>query len=165
MSIKFRENVRGRQDKMKKALLKLLCVSIVVFICSIFMVSPHSADAKKGKKKMTEEEITAITNTVNTLTKKVYSGGLFSPQDNDSLIDVKIKVDDAFMVNPTSLDFAQLYYKLGRIELEREYRDDAIECFQSVLDNYSDSPYASKALNELKKMGVKIQNMAGSATQ
>ena len=134
--------------------LKAFIITLVLIIMA-GIVSPHEAIAKKKKKGLSEEEMTQITTTTDSLLKKVYSASLFSPKDNESLIDLKIKLDGAMAIAPNP-DFASLYYKAGYIYNKREYRDEAIECFQTILDNFSDSPYASRAMNELKKMGVKI---------
>jgi outer membrane protein assembly factor BamD (BamD/ComL family) len=61
-------------------------------------------------------------------------------------------------------DFPALYYRVGYIYEQREYKDDAIECFKTILENFPDSPYTAKATNELKKMGVKIENPAAGTT-
>jgi len=143
---------------MKGFYTKVLTFTIIFTIIGMFVVFPGPASAKKGKKKLTDDEITAITATVDKLTKKVYAAGLFSPEDNDKLIDTKIKVDGAYESSPTSLDFPQLYYKLGYIYKQREYKDEAVECYTTILENFADSPYALRAGNELKKMGVKIQS-------
>ncbi|OGI17987.1 MAG: hypothetical protein A2287_06680 [Candidatus Melainabacteria bacterium RIFOXYA12_FULL_32_12] len=134
---------------------KIIVFTLIFSALLGFAVVPDALAAKK-KKKITDEEITQITTTINTLVKKVYASGLFSPKDNEDLIDIKLQLDDALLGNPNNNDFPQLYYKTGFIYREREYREEAIECFQTVLDNFPDSPYAAKAMNELKKMGVKI---------
>jgi tetratricopeptide (TPR) repeat protein len=142
--------------KMSKIKLLVIITLIISVFSSIVMV-PDALAAKK-KKKISDEEITQITQTVNYLTKKIYSAGLFSPKDNSSLIDIKLQLDEAFMANPNNKDFPQLYYKIGFVYKEREYKEEAIECFELILNNYSDSPFAEKSINELKKMGVKIKS-------
>jgi hypothetical protein len=141
---------------MKSFSAKLLVVTLVILLlASLF--GPSESYASKKKKKLTDDEMTQISNTVNSLVKKVYSDSLFSPKDNDNLIDMKIKLDDAMAGNPNP-DFAQLYFKLGYVYKEREMKDDAVDCYQTILENFADSPYAVKATNELKKMGVQIAN-------
>lgn len=148
---------------MKGFFAKVLTFTIIFTVLGLFIMSPDPASAKKGKKKLTDAEVTAITNSVNNLTKKVYGGGLFSPQDNEKLVDIKMQVDSAYESSPTSLDFASLYYKLGFIYKSREYKDDAIDCYTTILENFADSPYALRASNELKKMGVKVQTPGDAA--
>ena len=109
----------------------------------------------KEKEKMTPEEIQEISNMADKLLKKVYAAGLFSPKDNENLITTKLKLDEALLGSPNP-EFASIYYKLGYIYSHRELKDDSIQCFQTILDNFSDSPYAVRAVNELKKMGVNV---------
>jgi len=104
---------------------------------------------------MTPEEIQEISNMADKLLKKVYAAGLFSPKDNENLITTKLKLDEALLGSPNP-EFASIYYKLGYIYSHRELKDDSIQCFQTILDNFSDSPYAVRAVNELKKMGVNV---------
>jgi len=134
---------------------KLAAFALIFSLLLGFIMAPDAYAAKK-KKKISDEEITQITTTINTLMKKVYGSALFSPKDNEDLIDIKLQLDDVLLGNPNAMDFAQLYYKTGFIYRAREYKEEAIECFQTVLDNFPDSPYSAKAVSELKKMGVKI---------
>lgn len=137
--------------------IKLITLTLIVSIFIGLVVMPDALAAKK-KKKMSDEEITMITDTVNDLMKKVYSAALFSPKDNEKLIEIKLQLDEAMDSSPNNKDFPQLFFKTGFIYKERERRDEAIECFQVILDNFPDSSYAVKAVSELKKMGVKIKS-------
>jgi tetratricopeptide (TPR) repeat protein len=148
---------------MKKSAIKFFTVILVMTMFSSFIFSGDAIAAKK-KKKLTPEEITQMTNTASRLVKKVYSYSLFSPKDNESLIDLKIKLDDYLPTNTTNPDFPALYYRVGYVYEQREYKDDAIDCFKTILENFPDSPFTAKASNELKKMGVKIENPAASTT-
>ncbi|MDD3014226.1 MAG: hypothetical protein PHC34_11035 [Candidatus Gastranaerophilales bacterium] len=148
---------------MKRSVIKFFTVMLVMTIFSCLMF-PGDALAAKKKKKLTPEELTQISDTTNNLVKKVYSYALFSPKDNESLIDLKLKLDDYLPANTTNPDFPALYYKVGYVYEQREYKDDAIECFKTILENFPDSPFTAKALNELKKMGVKIENPASGTT-
>lgn len=148
---------------MKKSIIKLISVILTAIMFSCFIAQGDSLAAKK-KKKLTPEELTQISDTTNRLVKKVYSYSLFSPKDNETLIDLKIKLDDYLPTNTTNPDFPALYYKVGYVYEQREYKDDAIECFKTILENFPDSPYTTKAANELKKMGVKIENPAAGTT-
>lgn len=127
------------------------------------LFSPADSLAAKKKKKLTPEELTQIIDTTNLLVKKVYTHSLFSPKDNDSLIDLKIKLDEYLPANTTNPDFPALYYKVGYVYEHREYTDDAVDCFKTILENFPDSPYTTRAANELKKMGIKVENPAAAA--
>ena len=58
--------------------------------------------------------------------------------------------------------FAPIYYQLGIIYKARELKDDAIDCFQIILENFPDTAFAPKAKRELQKMGVNIKDPAVS---
>jgi len=144
---------------MRKTIKKNLALTIIfAAICASFSTNQTVFAAKA--KKMTQEEFTQLSANVGNLTKKIYANGLFSPKDNETLIDAKDKLDTALLAGPGKFDLAQAYFKIGFVYKNREYRDDAIECYQTILENFPDSPYYLKSLNELKKMGVKIASPA-----
>jgi tetratricopeptide (TPR) repeat protein len=147
---------------MGKSVIKFITITLI-FVMFSLVLSPSDSLAAKKKKKLTPEELTLIVDTTNGLVKKVYSHSLFSPKDNESLIDLKLKLDDYLPANVTNPDFPALYYKVGYIYEQREYTDDAVECFKTILENFPDSPFTAKAANELKKMGIKIENPAAGA--
>lgn len=139
----------------------LVAVILGILIVAGTLSTNGLADAKgKKAKKLTDEEMTALTTSVNTLVKKVYASALFSPKDNENLVDLKIKLDSALPANTANPDFAMLYYKAGIVYREREYKEDSIDCFKTILENFPGTPYASKAMYELKKMNVKIEKPA-----
>ena len=120
------------------------------------LFSVQSVDAKKSKKAgITEEQMTAMSDTIDRLTKKMYGHGLFSPQDNEALMDVKIKLDDQMLV-ASDASFAPLYYRIGVLLKNRDMKDDSVDCFQTILENFADTALAPKAANQLKLMGVSI---------
>lgn len=139
----------------KNTSIKIIIFTMIISIFINFALAPDVLASKK-KKKLSDQEITQISDTINDLMIKVKSAALFSPKDNEDLINAKLKLDDSLESNPGNQAFSQLYFKAGIVYREREYRDDAIECFQTILDSFPDSSYALKAMNELKKMGVKI---------
>lgn len=139
---------------MGKKILTLLLVGF--FTLTLFGV--NSVEAKKPSKKggISEEEMTTMAVTVDNLTKKMYSNGLFSPADNANLIDIKIKLDNQMLVaSDTSL--APLYYKVAVLYKSRDMKDEAIDCFQTILENFSDTALAPKAAAQLKAMGVAVK--------
>jgi len=147
---------------MKKSVIKIFSIILSVILFSSFLFQ-GDANAAKRKKKLSNDELTQMVDTTNRLMKKVYSYSLFSPKDNEILIDLKIKLDDFLPMNTSNPDFPALYYKVGYIYAQREYKDDAIDCFKTILENFPDSPYTAKAAYELKKMGVKVENPAAGA--
>jgi len=148
---------------MKRSVITIFALALVMAVFSCFIFSDDALAAKK-KKKLTPEETTQMSDTASKLVKKVYSYSLFSPKDNENLIDLKLKLDDYLPANTTNPDFPALYFRVGYVYEQREYKDDAIECFKTILENFPDSPFTAKATNELKKMGVKIENPAAGIT-
>lgn len=138
---------------MKKIFVLFLLLTLVGVIFGI-----ESVEAKKSSKKggISEEEMTAMSTTIDSLTKKMYAKGLFSPQDNENLIDIKIKLDNQMLVSP-DVTLAPLYYKVGLLYKSRDMKDESIECFQTVLENFADTALAPKAAAQLKSMGVEVK--------
>ena len=135
----------------------ILCLSLCVFAGI-----SNDAFAAKKQKKMTAEQIMQAREETEYLRKKIYAHGLFSPQDNEKLINIKMQLDNSMLI---SIDpqFAPIYYQLGIIYKARELKDDAIDCFQIILENFPDTAFAPKAKRELQKMGVNIKDPALSA--
>lgn len=137
----------------KKLLVLLLAGALVAFIFNM-----ESVEAKKSSKAgaLSDADMTAMSTTVDTLTKKMYGNGLFSPQDNENLIDIKIKLDNQMLVSP-DVTLAPLYYKTAVLFKSREMKDESVECFQTVLENFADTALAPKAAAQLKSMGVEVK--------
>lgn len=150
---------------------KLFALVIVVlfFFTSSASHDASAASKKKGKGGVTEEQLTQIVADIQRLRKKIYAHGLFSPQDNQTLISIKMTLDDVMLTAPDPT-FAPLYFNLGIICEQRMLKDDAVECFQTILENFGDTALGPKARNELTKMGVTIKapgmpgDAAGGAT-
>ncbi len=141
--------------KLKKMLIMLLAAFIFVQGGCI------DSFAKKKKKKkndkptgISEAEVKKINASISSLTKKVYALALFSPEDNANLVELKFKLDDAMEASDRSPVLAKLYYNAGYVYMKREYKELAIQCFQSVLMNFPTSTYARRAKHELKQLGI-----------
>lgn len=132
----------------------LLIIILGVFVLLAFSIDAYAAK-KSSKSKVSQEQIQAMSDTIDTLTKKVYGNALLSPEDNRNLIDVKIQLDNQMLVSP-DLTLAPLYYKAGCIYKLREMNAEAIECFQTILENFADTALAPKARANLKAMGVEV---------
>jgi len=136
----------------KKILIGILVLSIVGIIFNL-----QSVEAKKSKKGgISEDDMTAMSTTVDSLTKKMYGNCLFSPEDNESLIDIKIKLDNQMLI-ASDPSLAPLYYKVAVLFKSREMKDEAVDCFQTILENFADTALAPKAAAQLKLMGVTVQ--------
>lgn len=136
-----------------------LVIIVLFFFTSSASHDVCAASKKKGKGGVTEEQLTQITTDIQRLRKKIYAHGLFSPADNQTLIAMKMTLDDVMLTAPDPT-FAPLYYNLGLIYEQRQMKDDAVECFQTILENFGDTALGPKARNELTKMGVTIKTPA-----
>ena len=136
---------------MKKA---LLIIILGVFTLMAFGIDAYAAK-KASKSKVSQEEIQAMSDTIDNLTRKVYGNTLLSPEDNRNLINVKIKLDNQMLISPDVV-LAPLYYKLGCLLKLRDMQAESIECFQTILENFSDTALAPKARANLKAMGVEV---------
>lgn len=134
--------------------LKLLS-TLVIFTC-ICLSTTNAVFAVNKSAKGGKIDLAAISTTIDDLTKKIYSSALFSPNDNEDLIDIKIKLDNAMLSAP-SPEYAPLYYKAGTLYNRREYRELAVDCFQAILENFPDTALGPKARKELAKMGIIVQ--------
>jgi len=138
--------------------MKKILVLLLVGIAVLMAFNIESVEAKKSSKKggITEEEMTTMSTNIDTLTKKMYGRGLFSPTDNENLIDIKIKLDNQMLVAP-DVSLAPMYYRIAILFKSREMKDESIECFQTVLENFADTALAPKAAAQLKSMGVEVK--------
>lgn len=131
---------------------------LILTIASIFVITAFTMDAsaaKKSSKKMQPEVIEEMTATIDNLTKKVYGHALLSPEDNQNLIEVKIKLDNQMLLLPDP-SLAPLYYKAGYLYKQRDMKQESIECFQTILENFADTALAPKARTSLRSMGIQV---------
>ena len=137
--------------------MKSTILILLILVVSVLFISPQASAVKKLKKNaLTPEELDKITVSVNKLVKKVYSVSLFAPSDNDDLFEAKMKVDSEIQGESPDPAFADLVYKIAFILKEREFKDDAIIYYRTVMDKFPDSSYVSRAAEELRKLGVKL---------
>lgn len=134
--------------------MKKILLSILVGFLLLSAISLDVSAAKKSSK-LSKEAITEMSDNIDKLTEKIYGRALLSPQDNETLIGIKIKLDNQMLVS-TSTELAPLYYKAGNIYKLRDMKPEAIECYQTILENFSDTALAPKARAALESMGVKV---------
>ena len=153
-----------------KKIISLLLTLIFVF-CLFVLDKPVEAakkNSKRAAKGMTSEEFDKLNQTIDYLTKKVYAKALFSPQENEEMIGIKIKLDNELLISQEP-SLSQLYFKVGNLYRLRGLKNVAIECYQVILENFVDTPFAIKSQRELENMGVKIklpsQNETGEETE
>ena len=130
---------------------------ILTILAGFLLLSAVSLDVSAAKKssKLSKEAITEMSDSIDKLTQKIYGRALLSPQDNETLIGIKIKLDNQMLVSP-STELAPLYYKAGNIYRLRDMKPEAIECYQTVLENFSDTALAPKARTALESLGVTV---------
>ncbi len=133
---------------------------IVFFVLAVFVIGSIAVNstqaAKKSKKgSISAQQIQEMSDTVDRLTTKIYAGSLFSPDDNAKLINIKIQLDNQMLMTPEPT-LAPIYYKAGNLYKSREYKNEAIDCYQTILENFGDTALAPKALKELNALGVKV---------
>ena len=92
---------------------------------------------------------------IDNITKKIYARALLSPKDNETLIGIKIQLDNQMLVS-SATELAPLYYKAGNIYKLRGMKTEAIECYQTVLENFSDTALAPKARAALEDLGITV---------
>ena len=140
--------------------MKRILLSILVGFLLLSAISLDVSAAKKSSK-LSKETIAEMSDNIDKLTEKIYGRALLSPQDNETLIGIKIKLDNQMLVS-SSTELAPLYYKAGNIYKLREMKPEAIECYQTILENFSDTALAPKARAALESMGVKVAAPATS---
>ncbi len=137
-----------------KQLLSVLLLVVMVIALVLNQMLP--ADAAKGKKKgVSQEKLDEYTKNIDDLTKKIYRRELYTPEDADNLIALKLELDEQMDILPEA-NFAPLYFKIGNIFRLRGADKDAIICYQTVLENFSQTAYGPKSKDILIEMGVEI---------
>jgi hypothetical protein len=141
---------------MLKTFVKSILFIFIILAISVTFISPQAFAGKQSKKAaMTPEDMDKLTASVNRLVKKVYSSSLFAPSDNDALFEDKMKVDAEIQAPSPDVAFGDLVYKIAFILKEREFKDDAIDYYRTLMDKFPDSPYVPKAAEALRQLGVK----------
>ena len=140
-----------------KQTLSVIIPLVLIIALVINQALPADAAKKNVKKKgVGQEVITDISTKVNALTQKVYERELYTPEDSKSLISLKLQLDEHMDTLPEAA-FAPLYFKIGNIYRLRGEEKDAIVCYQTILENFSDTAYGPKAKDVLTQMGIEIK--------
>ena len=130
---------------------------LISVLRGFFLLSAVSLDVSAAKKssKLSKEAIAQMSEDIDNLTKKIYARALLSPQDNETLIGIKIQLDNQ-MLSAANTELAPLYYKAGNVYRLRDMKPEAIDCYQTILENFSDTALAPKARAALEEMGIKV---------
>ena len=129
----------------------------VIILSGLFLLSAVCLDVSAAKKssKLSKEAVQQMSDDIDNITKKIYARALLSPQDNETLIGIKIKLDNQMLV-ATATELAPLYYKEGNVYKLRDMKPEAIDCYQTILENFSDTALAPKARAALEQLGVTV---------
>ena len=130
---------------------------ITFLLVGFFLISAICLDVSAAKKssKISKEAVEQMSNDIDNLTKKIYARALLSPADNEKLIGIKIQLDNQMLV-ATATELAPLYYKAGNVYRLRNMKPEAIDCYKTVLENFSDTALAPKARAALAEMGIEV---------
>ena len=141
---------------MRKILSVLITLSFIVALVLNQNMPANAAKKATKKKGMNQELLKEINDGVNVLTKKIYERELYTPEDLNKLIDLKIKADDQMDITPDPA-LAPIYYKLGNIFKMRGQEKEAIVCYQTILENFLDTAYGPKSRDMLTQMGIEVK--------
>jgi len=130
---------------------------VIIGLVGLFVLFAFSQDVSAAKKssKISNEQVQQMSNDIDAITKKIYSRTLLSPQDNETLIGIKIQLDNQMLV-ASATELAPLYYKAGTVYKLRNMQAEAIECYQTILENFSNTALAPKARAALAELGVEV---------
>ena len=130
-------------------------------LCIINYTMPADAAKKSAKEKqeapkVDEEQLKDMTQKIDLLTRKYYTRELYSPEDCDNLINLKLQLDSIMNTTPEPV-YAPLYYKLGSLYKLRGMKAECVDCLKTVIENFSDTAYGPKAREVLTEMGIQIK--------
>ena len=130
---------------------------LVYILIGFFVLSAVSLDVSAAKKssKISKEAVQEMSDNIDNITKKIYARALLSPKDNETIIGIKIQLDNQMLV-ATASELAPLYYKVGNVYKLRNMNSEAIECYQTILENFSDTALAPKARTALADLGIEV---------
>ena len=139
------------ETKVLKEELKMKKIFTFV-VASLLLLSAICLDVNAAKKssKLSKEVVQQMSDDIDNLTKKIYARALLSPKDNETLIGIKIQLDNQMLV-ASATELAPLYYKAGNVYKLRNMRAEAIDCYQTILENFSDTALAPKARAALEE--------------
>ena len=128
---------------MKKAVLLTM-----LFLIIILQTSAFAAPTSTRRANLTPAQMQTMSATLENFDLKIHTKSLFSPEENEELFVIKSKLDNQMSKKP-DMSLAPLYYKAGNIFSAREYNKEAVECYQTITENFGSTIYAQKAKREL----------------
>ena len=141
---------------MKQTLSVVIPLMLIIALI-VNQALPADAAKKNVKKRgVSQEVLTEYTESVDYLTKKIYEREFYTPEDSKNLIALKLKLDEQMDILPEAA-FAPIYFKLGNIFKMRGNEKDAVVCYQTILENFTDTAYGPKSRDILSEMGIEIK--------
>ena len=130
---------------------------LTFILAGFFLISAICLDVSAAKKssKISKEAVQQMSDDIDNITRKIYARALLSPKDNETLIGIKIQLDNQMLV-ATATELAPLYYKVGNVYKLRKMNPEAIECYKTILENFSDTALAPKARAALAELGIEV---------
>ncbi|MBQ8848127.1 MAG: hypothetical protein IJ003_04205 [Candidatus Gastranaerophilales bacterium] len=140
-----------------RQILSILVPLMLMVALILNQALPADAAKKAVKKKgMPQEEVTQLNTDVDNLVKKLYERELYTPEDTKNLVSLKLKLDGQMDIMPEA-SFAPIYFKIGNIYRLRGEEKDAIVCYQTILENFSETAYGPKSRDILAEMGIEVK--------
>lgn len=132
---------------------------LITLLSGVLLISAVCLDASAAKKssgsKVSKELVQQMSDDIDRITKKIYARALLSPQDNETLIGIKIQLDNQMLIG-SATELAPLYYKAANVYKLRGLKTEAIECYQTVLENFGDTALAPKSRAALEELGITV---------
>lgn len=116
--------------------LLLITMFMPSIITEVWAQKSEGSSDKQATQTKINEGIEDANKMIVGLTKKIYSESLFSPEDNDTLVELKLSLYDLWTKNQTNRALAKPLYETAIILDRRELTDDAIEFLKIVIDNF-----------------------------
>lgn len=140
-----------------------LQAGIALVLLSLLVLAPlEAADAAKKKKGGNADQakieaevkaaVTPIEKILTTLSVKLQSRGLFSPQDAGQLADTKMKIFDLMSQYPTQPMIVRPVYQAGMILSDRGEYEDSYELLSFLSTQHGQTPYGIKAKAKMQQL-------------
>lgn len=124
-----------------------LKIYLICFICAFWLLTQSddamlfaqkstNAEGKQATQTEVNEGIEEAQKTISMLTKKIYAKSLFSPTDNDKLIELKMNLYNLWSKNPTNKTLAEPLYTTGQLLIQREMYEEATEILNIVIESF-----------------------------
>jgi TolA-binding protein len=108
-------------------------------------VTAHAKKSSKASAKTLDKDWADHQEHFTTLLNKVQTRKLFTPEDGENFEALLLASQGLQEKYAKVSEFAPTLYNLGILFKAREHYFEAYDAFQTVMDNYPDSPYSRKA--------------------